>query len=141
MNRYMIIIVAIFIFTIIVFAVFNNNGDRERADIKSVNANEFNDLLSSGNNLVVVDFRTPEEFSEGSIASAINIDFNSFSFKSKLEKLEKEKEYLIYCRNGNRSGQALEIMKNMGFKNVTNLSGGILSWTNSGYSLNICRNC
>jgi rhodanese-related sulfurtransferase len=70
---------------------------------------------------VILDVRTPEEFKETRVKGAVNIDFKNPNFKSEIEKLDKNKPYKLYCRSGNRSGKAMELMKGMGFTNLENL--------------------
>ena len=82
---------------------------------------------------VVIDVRTPEEFAEEHIENAINIDFYSETFRDELNKLDKDKTYFIYCRSANRSGQALEIMEELDFREVYNMSGGIIEWKAEGF--------
>ena len=81
---------------------------------------------------IIIDVRTPEEFAEEHIENTINIDFYSENFRDGLNKLDRNKTYLIYCRSANRSGQALEIMKELGFGEVYNMSGGIIEWKAKG---------
>ena len=83
----------------------------------------------------ILDVRTPAEFAEGHLANAINIDFYSESFDQHLSQLDKNKNYALYCRSGQRSGMAAEQMKQMGFSNVCNLSGGILDWIATGLAI------
>ncbi len=144
-KKYIVIILAIALPLIILVVFLNNQNTNVESkpevlgsNIKTVNAKKFNESINE--NTVIIDVRTPQEYDEGYLNNAINIDFNSTNFKQEISKLDKEKEYLIYCRSGNRSGQALNIMKSMGFKNVTNLSGGILSWLNGGFNT-ICSKC
>lgn len=80
-------------------------------------------------NVVILDVRTKEEFDQGHIAGAQNIDFNNTAaFNEYVSQLDKNKKYLVYCRSGNRSGQAVDIMQDKGFTQITNLDGGIQSW-------------
>ena len=79
------------------------------------------------NKAVLLDVRTPGEFSSGSIKGALNIDIMSSNFAQKVEKLDKDATYFIFCRSGNRSGQACKMMHKMGF-DVRNLAGGIGSY-------------
>ncbi len=72
---------------------------------------------------VLLDVRTPSEFSEAHIPDSTNIDFRSDNFKAELEKLDRSKSYQVYCRSGKRSGQAVSIMKSMGFKDVKDVGG------------------
>ncbi|MFC2011237.1 rhodanese-like domain-containing protein [Chloroflexota bacterium] len=80
----------------------------------------------------ILDVRTPEEFTDGHIENAINIDFYSETFRDELDNLDKNKTYLIYCHSGSRSGKALNIMKGLNFKEVYNVSGGIMAWNAEG---------
>lgn len=81
----------------------------------------------------LLDVRTVEEFADGHLEGAQQYDYyETESFKSMLNGLDKSKTYLIYCRSGSRSGNALEMMKGMGFSTVYNLDGGILAWRAAG---------
>lgn len=71
----------------------------------------------------LIDVRTPEEFADGHLKGATNIDFNSADFAEKISELDKDGEYTLYCRSGRRSGLALEAMKAAGFTKVTNAGG------------------
>lgn len=88
---------------------------------KSVNIEKAIKLVNSSTNLVILDVRTREEYLSGNIPNAINIDVLSQDFKSKIDMLDKNKEYLIYCRSGNRSIIASSIMSTNGFINIYNL--------------------
>lgn len=76
---------------------------------------------------VLLDVRTAGEFASGTINGAKNIDMMSSNFKSAISKLNKNKEYFLFCRSGNRSAQACNLMSKEGFK-VHNLKGGIDEW-------------
>ena len=78
---------------------------------------------------VILDVRTEDECNQGIIPNAINIDiYEGQEFIEKLEKLDKAKNYYVYCRSGARSAKACDIMYNLGFENAYNLLGGILEW-------------
>lgn len=76
---------------------------------------------------VLLDVRTPQEFTSGHLMNAINIDYENIAFESEIKKLDNTKTYFVYCRSGNRSGKAISVMKNNGFKNIYELEGGIIS--------------
>lgn len=98
--------------------------------MKNLNQTEWQELIAKDSNAVILDARTPKECAEGIIENAIMIDFlDAPTFKSEIEKLDKSKNYYVYCRSGNRSGQACQLLNNLGVKNTFNLSGGILAWT------------
>ena len=72
---------------------------------------------------VVLDVRTPQEFKSGHLTRATNIDVLNTTFRDNISGLDKDKTYYLYCHSGNRSGQAGEIMKSLGFKHVYNIGG------------------
>jgi rhodanese-related sulfurtransferase len=82
--------------------------------------------------LVVLDVRTPEEFAEGHLEGAVLVDFYDADFADQLAALDPDVPYLLYCRSGNRSGQALGVMEQLGFTSVANLDGGIVAWSGAG---------
>ena len=82
---------------------------------------------------VLLDIRTPTEVEAGHISGAANIDFYSPTFRDDLAALDRDKAYLIYCRSGNRTGQAYNIMDELGFEQVYNMGGGISQWIAGGY--------
>ncbi|WP_406684383.1 rhodanese-like domain-containing protein [Seonamhaeicola sp. MEBiC1930] len=80
----------------------------------------------------LIDVRTPEEYSEGSIDGAKNIDFHSNKFEEEIKKLDKNTPILLYCRSGRRSGKASKTLLELGFKKIYDLDGGILKWKEDG---------
>jgi rhodanese-related sulfurtransferase len=81
-------------------------------------------------NAVLLDVRTPEEWSQGIIPGAITIDYyKGQEFIDEVSQLDKEKTYYIYCRSGVRSANACSIMNELGFEKANNLLGGISQWT------------
>lgn len=81
---------------------------------------------------VILDVRTPAEFAEERLDGAGNLDFHSPQFRTMLPQLDRERTYLVYCRSGNRSGQSLAQFRQLGFKNVRHLHGGIRAWKAAG---------
>ncbi len=84
-------------------------------------------------NLVILDVRTQSEYNEGHIEDAANLDYYSASFTENLNNLDKTRTYIVYCRSGGRSANALDIMKNLGFREAYNMLGGITKWINDGF--------
>ncbi|MFS4482132.1 rhodanese-like domain-containing protein [Hyunsoonleella sp. 2307UL5-6] len=86
--------------------------------------------LENDNNAIVLDVRTDDEVADGIIPNAIHLDiYKGQEFIDALEDLDKSKSYYVYCRSGNRSGQACQIMEELGFEKAYNLEGGMLQWT------------
>jgi len=103
-----------------------NIFQRKEKKYKDISSEDFLNEMNSSN-AVVIDVRMPAEVSSGKIAGARNINIMG-KFKSQVQNLPKDKKYLIYCRSGNRSASACQIMSDMGFEDVSNLKGGIISW-------------
>jgi len=100
----------------------------------NMNASEFSKKVAESG-VITLDVRTPFEFATGHIQGAQNIDFDSGNFATLIESLDKNATYAVYCRSGNRSGQAVTIMTDAGFNSVYNLNGGVIDWTNAGMML------
>jgi len=83
---------------------------------------------------VIIDIRTPQEYADGYIERAINVDFYAADFEQQLDQLDKNEIYLVYCRSANRSGQAMPVFERLGFTTVYNMLGGIVQWEADGYS-------
>lgn len=90
---------------------------------------EWTSQLRKDDKAFLLDVRTEDEIAEGIIPNATHIDiYKGQEFINALEKLDKNKNYYVYCRSGNRSGQACAIMEQLGFENTYNLQGGMLEW-------------
>jgi rhodanese-related sulfurtransferase len=94
---------------------------------ENISVEKFSELMKEENH-VILDVRSPQELAEGSVPGHEMINFFDSNFPEQVEKLDKSKTYLIYCRSGNRSGQACAMMANMGFGKLYNLEGGIGAW-------------
>lgn len=85
--------------------------------------------LSENVGHIILDVRRPDECASGIISGAVMIDImNRELFVREVMKLDKSKSYLVYCRSGNRSGKACQMMDSLGFVSTYNLVGGILAW-------------
>ena len=90
---------------------------------------QWSEQLQNDNNAIVIDVRTPEEFEDGYIENAINIDiFKGQGFIYLIEELDQSKNYYVYCKAGSRSQQACKVMNQLGIENTYNLVGGIMQW-------------
>jgi len=103
-----------------------------KAIAKNINTNEFQSMMASKKDVVVLDVRTPEEVAAGAIEGSTHLDIYNPKFKETLEGMDKDKPVMVYCAVGGRSGQAMKMMEKMGFKEVYNLSGGIRAWQSEG---------
>lgn len=95
---------------------------------KDISGEELKKLREEQPDAVVVDVRTPMEVSQGKIPGAQVIDLMDAQFPQKVDALDKDKPYVLYCRSGNRSAQACNYMAGQGFTKLYNLNGGIGNW-------------
>lgn len=108
-------------------------AQQKQAKAELLIAKEFKTKMDTTTDKQIIDVRTPEEFVGGSIAGAINIDFNNNSFETEVQKLDRTKAVFVYCKAGGRSKDAVEVFKKNGFKLIYDLKGGIMSWTNNNF--------
>jgi rhodanese-related sulfurtransferase len=102
----------------------------QKLNPEGITMSDLNILITNDKNVTIIDVRTPSEYSEGHIPSSINVDVQNANFKTEIEKLDKSKQYVVYCRSGNRSLNAYNQMKAMGFVNIYNVKEGFSSWQN-----------
>lgn len=125
-----------YIFLAILGLVVSACGSVDVADatgIRTVAADDARTIIETGgDDLVVLDIRTPEEFAEGHLEGAVNIDFYAPDFAQQLAELDPETDYVLYCRSDNRSGQAMPVLEDLGFASVAEVDGGILAWEQAG---------
>jgi rhodanese-related sulfurtransferase len=126
LNRFLLNIIQFTCVTIIVslkLRIFTKNKTM------NLTQEEWVSQFETDTNAVVLDVRTEDEYNDGMIANAINLDIHKGQgFIDGLEALDKSKNYYVYCRSGARSAKACEVMEDLGFENAYNLLGGILEW-------------
>lgn len=98
--------------------------------MENLTQEDWKSKLASTDDAVILDVRTPQEWAEGIIPNAEKLDLlDSSNFMSEVKKLDKDKTYFVYCRSGNRSGKACQIMDELGFRASYNLLGGMMEWS------------
>ena len=107
--------------------------DVNAQDLQHVNAVKFKELIAK-EDAILLDVRTPEEYSRGHIAGSTSIDIADPAFVSKLNLLQKDKTILIYCLSGSRSYAAANYMIKNGFKKIYNLQRGMMEWNQQGFA-------
>ncbi len=109
--------------------------DPRTRHVRTIDVASFVAELHASIGRVVIDVRTAEEFAQGHIHGAVLLDFRSLEFDRGLQQIGPNKKYAIYCRSGNRSGQAADAMRALGFGDVVDLDGGIVAYEAAGYSV------
>ncbi|MDP2335445.1 MAG: thioredoxin domain-containing protein [Bacteroidota bacterium] len=102
--------------------------------VEYVDAVKFKQLIATEDALLL-DVRTPGEYSRGHIKGSTAIDITDPSFESKFRMLQKNKTILIYCLSGSRSNAGANYLAQMGFKKVYALQQGLMDWNRCGYEL------
>ncbi len=96
---------------------------------QNIASESFQEKYANHHDPLILDVRTPEEYKAGHIPGAVNINIQDPDFIDQVEALGEKEAYLVYCRSGNRSAKACQILAGHGHENLYNLSGGILEWT------------
>ena len=93
-----------------------------------LSSQEFSHSLSSIQDKIILDVRTPDEYSGGHIQDAINIDWNNGDFEQKTSSFDKNKTIMVYCLSGGRSSAAASYLRSAGYRDIKELDGGMMSW-------------
>ena len=126
--------ISLIIISVLSLGIFSCTGQQTESQsaYKDVNVEQASKLMKEKKNLLVLDVRTPGEVAQGKIEGAAVIDFQGATFNSNIDQLDKDQPILVYCAVGGRSSRTMSILKDKGFKEVYNLSGGIQAWTGAG---------
>ena len=101
-------------------------------EIRDIEIAEAAQLVSQDDSVVILDIRTPGEFSQGHIKGAMNIDYMAGDFATKLAALDRDKTYVMHCQSGNRSGRSLSQFRELGFQKVLHIDAGFAGWQKAG---------
>lgn len=133
MNIVLIISVIVIAIVVLFFIRKNRTVLPSETRITVEKAYELYNDKKNDKNFVILDVRTPVEFMTGHLENSVNIDYYSGSFQKQIERLDRKKTYMVYCRSGSRSGHTTSMMKSMGFETIYDVSGGITSWDQRKY--------
>lgn len=103
-------------------------------EVYTLNAKEFKQAIES-RDVIILDVRTAQELSSGTISNSSFIDYYDEKFAEKVKLIQKDKEVFVYCRSGGRSANAAKLLVQQGQYKVYNLKGGISAWKKAGYAL------
>jgi len=123
MRKYLVILLAA-----TTFAFSSCTNGQTQTSNTNLTATEFAEKIKELHSAPIVDVRTPDEFSKGHLQNAFNYNWNGNDFQKQISKLDKSKPVFVYCLSGGRSSSAASQMRSEGFKEVYELSGGIMKW-------------
>ena len=126
-NIYIALIIVIIALGVIIMLNKKDKNLENAVTIKYVSMNEIVQIMKENENYIILDVRTVEEYNEGHIPNAICIPNETIGNNEIDELPNKEQLILIYCRSGNRSKQAAEKLKKLGYTNLIEF-GGIIDW-------------
>ena len=101
----------------------------KQSTLNNISVQEVNAIQKASNSpYTIIDVRTPDEYADGHIDQALNIDVKSDQFADEVKKLNPSKKYILYCKSGKRSAKAYGIMTDLNFENLYNMEGGYLKY-------------
>lgn len=123
----------LFILLLIAFLAFGiqSCAESQAGEIEQITVEQMSEALKDSS-IQLVDVRTGQEFMDGHLKNSHNICVTDNDFKQKASALDREKPVYVYCKKGGRSAKAAQILKEMGFKKIYDLDGGLLHWEESG---------
>jgi rhodanese-related sulfurtransferase len=114
-----------------VAAIYTVNIISKRDVYGDISLQEAKSLMDENKDMVILDVRTIPEFREGHLKNALNIPVQELA--DRVNELDKDDELLVYCRTGNRSSTAVEILQEAGFNKIFHMHDGISIWIQQGY--------
>ena len=124
-NKYLKIFISTLIFILTLFSITACSG--ASATYEQISSQQAKNLMDTEPDYIILDTRTEEEFAEAHIANAILIPHYEIAQRAEKELPDKDQLILVYCRSGNRSKQASQILADLGYTNVKEF-GGIIDW-------------
>lgn len=115
------------------FIFFNCTSNKSKS-IQLITATEMKEIFKI-EGIQLVDVRTPNEYKEGHLPKAINIDFLDKNFESNIQQLDKTRPVIVYCQRGSRSAKCASRLVANGFLKIYNLGRGFQEWKSSGFQL------
>ena len=124
-NKYLKIFISTLLISLSLFSITACSGTS--ATYEQISSQQAKNLMDTGSDYIILDTRTEEEFAEGHIPNAILIPHYEIAQRAEKELPDKDQLILVYCRSGNRSKQASQILADLGYTNVKEF-GGIIDW-------------
>ena len=116
-----------FFLTLTIISLLLNCNITSNSSFQDINSDEL-ELMIKKEDLVLLDVRTPTEYSNGHLISAVNINYYGENFDDEIDKLDKLKPIVVYCKSGGRSSKSALKLVEKGFEKIYNLKGGFDQW-------------
>lgn len=116
-----------FFLTLTIISLLFNCNITSNSSFQDINSDEL-ELMIKKEDLILLDVRTPTEYSNGHLISAVNINYYGDNFDKKIDELDKSKPIVVYCKSGGRSSKSALKLAEKGFEQIYNLEGGFDQW-------------
>lgn len=126
---------ALLLALLVALAACSSTDAATDADIRVVDPVAAAELLEAEPDRVIIDVRTPAEYAAGHVDGAVLVDYEAADFEERIAEFDRDDDYLIYCRSGNRSAGARQVMADLGFSDVVDVEGGAVAWSGAGLPL------
>ena len=124
-NKYLKIFISTLLISLSLFSITACSGTS--ATYEQISSQQAKNLMDTESDYIILDTRTEEEFAEGHIPNAILIPHYEIAQRAEKELPDKDQLILVYCRSGNRSKQASQVLADLGYTNIKEF-GGIIDW-------------
>lgn len=104
-------------------------------DVPEIEASKVHEALENYEDVIIIDVRTPQEFSQGNLEGSVNVPVDLVEAKIEEVVPDKDKTVYVYCLSGARSNMAVDAMVKKGYSNVYSMTSGLLSWRAKQYPL------
>ena len=132
-NTIVLIIIGLGIIAVGAYSYISLLQPSNRIGYGNVTVERAAELIATNPSLVILDVRTDLEFDSGHLEGAVNIPVDELQHR--VDELDSEAEMLVYCRTGNRSSSAVQILMNNGFTKIYHMVDGIIVWIEAGYPI------
>ena len=116
-----------FFLTLTIISLLFNCNITSNSSFQDISSDEL-ELMIKKEDLILLDVRTPTEYSNGHLISALNINYYGDNFDKKIDELDKSKPIVVYCKSGGRSSKSALKLIEKGFEQIYNLKGGLDQW-------------
>ncbi len=108
-----------------------------QSDVPEIEASKVHEALENNEDVIIIDVRTPQEFSRGNLEGSVNVPVDLVEARMEEVVPDKNKIVYVYCLSGSRSNMAVDAMVKKGYKNVFSMKSGLLSWRAKQYPLSV----
>ena len=107
--------------------------DTAEAVLQTVSPAEAGEIIDrTPDGLLIIDVRSAEDYAQTHLPGAAHADVRADDFRDRVATLDRDAPYVVYCKEGNRSQDALDVMRELGFREVYEIDGGIIAWVEAG---------